>query len=282
MERHLFKFGDSSLALVIPKKWTENSGLGPTSLIYITENEGGDLVLASKEHIKKDSEIIVGAGMSSQVVERWVELHYLYGTSKLRLYSADGNIQKRIEYIEENMNKNCPGFVITSQSDKDIIIEDFMDMKEQSIEKIIGRVRSLIGYEFREFTEGNPKSIAGIEDLVNRFYMLGTRYVFITQPKDALKYFRMLERIEEISDNMNRITADPSPAKKRIIAELKKEFDAGFLGFYGDIKAIERTATLRAEIVNMITKAKLKTFEAFCLYQIADHIANISEFGLRI
>jgi bifunctional DNA-binding transcriptional regulator/antitoxin component of YhaV-PrlF toxin-antitoxin module len=45
VEKHLFKFGSSSLGLIMPKKWVEKRGLKASSVIYLVENEGGDIVI---------------------------------------------------------------------------------------------------------------------------------------------------------------------------------------------------------------------------------------------
>ena len=282
MERSLFKFGESSLALVIPKKWTEKNSLSAKNVIYLSESDGGDLVISPRQRTRSESEIVIDAHNNSIIIGRWVELHYLYGTNKLRIYAPDGIEQPKIEAIESEITRNCPGFVVTSQSSKEIIIEDFMDMKEQSLEKIIGRLKSLVEYEFREILEGDPKNIVGIEEIVNRFYMMGTRYVFVTQPKDALKYFRLLERIEQISDNMEKISIDGKTKHKKIFYDLKTQFETGFSGFYGNMKAISDTATMRAQIIDKISKSKMDRLDALSIREISNHITNMSEFGLKI
>ncbi len=282
MERNLFRFGESSLALVVPKKWTEKNSLKPSSTLYISENESCELVLASKGIRNAEKEIVVSNDMTSGMVSRWIELHYLHGTSKLVVNFHDNMSSRAVKEIESRISQNCPGFVATEQSGKHMVIEDLMGTSEQSLDKIIGRLRSLIQFEFREVLEGDPRNIEGIEELVNKFYMIGTRYVFVTQPKDQLVYFRLLERIEQISDNMNDISIECKTKHKKIFAELSEMLYVGFAGFGGDMKAVGRAASIRKAIKERVAKTKMDKFDAFCLTDTANHMANIAEFGLRV
>ena len=282
MERHVFKFGESSLALVVPKPWTEKNALKPTDTVYLSETDGGDLVISSKGSVKKHADMVIDKQLKPILLSRWVGMHYMYGTGKLHIHSKDNITVDQLEALEERISADCAGFEITSQTNDDIKIEDFMDTKEVTLTKIQERLKALIGFEFREMIEGDPNSVKKIEKLVNRFYMLGTRYTYIMQPKEELKHFKVLELMERISDNINLIATQKDRKHTKVFEQLRKQFDQSFLGFEGNMKVIEEIAKGREEIIKLISASKMQELEAQRFKEIADYISNIAEFGLRV
>ena len=99
--------------------------------------------------------------------------------------------------MQKEIGSECPGFEIISQSSNKLEIEDLTDIKEIKIEKIISRLRSLVLQQFVEVKSGNNDAVMGIEELADRFYMLGIRYVNIVQPKDVIKYYRTVAALED-------------------------------------------------------------------------------------
>jgi antitoxin component of MazEF toxin-antitoxin module len=282
VEKHIFKFGSNSAALIIPKKWLDGNGLKFSDTVYVTESESGNLVISPKETAKKRSEKVVTSKTKPLFLSRWVGLHYMYGTGKLRIYSADGLTQAQIEGIEDEINAECPGFEITSQSNKDMEIEDFTDIKEINLDKVISRLKSLINQEFAEIKQGDPKTIARLEKLVNRSYMMGVRYVNITQAKDALVYFGILESLETVSDKLDAISSDFEIPDPHIFAELDAEFELCFPAMKGDSKALEKVAELRESMIKRLLRSRLDRMCVKLLIEIANSISSIAEFGLRV
>src|SRR5271165_3331398 len=100
MEKHIFKFGSSSLALIIPKKWTEKNGLKQSSCIKLDENEHGELVLSANSEKKEKKVLVINSKLDPDTVARWVGMHYMYGIGKITLKSTDTITKKQIEEIE--------------------------------------------------------------------------------------------------------------------------------------------------------------------------------------
>jgi phosphate uptake regulator len=280
MEKHIFKFGENSLAMIIPKRWADKHGVKPSSLVQLDESEDGALTITTGKPPAREAEKSITPNMSPLLVGRWVGLHYMYGTSRLRLRSASGLTQPQLDGIETKIRDECPGFEVTSESHNEVVIEDFTNIKEIDLEKILSRLRSLIEQEFREITGDNPKTVKKIEKIVNRFYMLGIRYVNITQAKDALKYSRILQLIELISDNLNAIADAHTIKDKSIFEDLGRAFRMAFDGAGGDQKHLDQVAELRASVVKKIKRSKAGELHGYLLEDIANGIANISEFGL--
>lgn len=281
MEKHIFKFGDSSLALIIPKKWATKHGLSSQSAISVDEGSRGELVLSAGAPAVSEAERFVSRSLSPVLAGRWVGLHYMYGTSRLRLYSKDGFTAAQVDAIEGKINSDCSGFEITSQSGTEITIEDFTNIKEIDLGKVIGRLRFLVEQEFMEVEGGNAASIRKLEQRVNRFYMLGVRYVNIIQPRDYTRYIGMLAMLEQISDNMEMLSANLDRVPGVIYRALHEEFSMCKAGFDGDSKSIESAAALRVDVRRRIAKARLDGLQAHLLTSIADNISNIAEYGLK-
>lgn len=281
MERHIFKFGENSIALILPKKWADKSGLKPSGTVFLSESESGNLIVSPKETAKQEAERVITSRTKPSFAARWVGIHYMYGVGKLRIYSADGLTSAQAEAIGTKVGAECPGFEITSQSNKDIIIEDFTNIREVDIEKILLRLRSLINQEFMELAQGNPKTIPKIEALVNRFYMLGFRYVNITQAKDALMYFGVLNFLEDISDKLDEVSQYFKADGKQVLGELRAGFELSAAAMKGDGKAVEKVAEMRESVSGRLSHSKYDGVHAKILLEVANDISKIAEFGLR-
>jgi len=89
MEKHIFKFGEGSMALILPKKWVDKNGLKPSNTIYLSENENGNLIIAANGTEKRDTERITDSSTNPIFVGRWIGLNYMYGTAHIHLYSKE-------------------------------------------------------------------------------------------------------------------------------------------------------------------------------------------------
>jgi phosphate uptake regulator len=280
MEKHVFKFGTGSLAIIIPKKWADKNGIDDKKSLELNENQNGELVLSTKAVGPMEVERTISAGMKGSLVGRWIGMHYLYGFSKIRLYSKNGFTQDQLDGVEERII-DCPGFEITSESNNDIIIEDFTDIKDVDIEKVVNRLRSLINQEFAECLGENHKTVMKIEKLVNRFYMLGVRYVNITQAQDALKYLEALQQLEYISDRLAIVSSSLHSRGKEIISDLNRQFGLCIEGFHGNVGAIQQVAEIRVGVKGKVKGFKGDSLEKYLLSQLSNSISSIAEFGLR-
>ncbi len=281
MEKHIFKFGESSLAMIVPKKWAEKRGLKPSSEIYASEDENGNLVISSSQMAKREVEKIVNPRMNPDLLARWVGIHYMYGASRIRILSQQGIPHALSDAIEAKVSRECPGFEITGQTNTELVIEDFTNMKEIDLDRIIGRIRSLVDQEIMEISTGNAKTIGKLEKLVNRFYMLGVRYIHITQPNDSIKYFTVLELLENTSDSLESLAPSGLQGAGGVLDGLRKLFSDSFKGLAGDEKAIESIEDQRGAVIKRINRLKADKLQVQSLKGIADNATKIAEFGLK-
>ncbi len=282
MEKHIFKFGETSLAMIIPKKWADKNGLSASSGISVTEGTSGELIVQTQQPRQQEMEKTMNKSMNPELVGRWVGLHYMFGTAKLRLRSKDGITGAQMNAIEAKLNNDCSGFEITTESSNELIIESLTDMKEVDIGKIMQRIRFIIDAEFKEMANGNYSMISGMEKRVNRFYMLGTRYLNIVQPKGYAKYYRALDLLEALSDSMSALTDyDRAKSSNELLMIMQKQFSICFRGFEGEEKSIEETESLRKEVLAKLSKGKMDRFQRYLMTKVVDCTSGIAEFGLN-
>jgi hypothetical protein len=282
MEKHLFKFGKGSAAFIVPKRWIEKRGLKYNGAVFISENEAGDLIVSTKNTLKEDAAKIIDDKTSVGIITRWIGVHYMYGTHKLKISSRNVITRAQVRAVEDKVEGWCSGFEIVSQSKNDMIIEDLGNMGEIDIVRIITRLRSLTNQIFWELIDGDPKTVPEIERLTNRYYMMGVRHVNLTQAKDSLKYFSVLKMIETIGDDLEYIAINYTVKNKAYFRELQEQFDLCFTALGGDEEAIESIALFREDIKRRIKEARMEEAQANLIRDIINKVSNIAEFGLKV
>ncbi len=75
---------------------------------------------------------------------RWAGLHYMQGTQTLRIHSSRGITAEQAMAVSNRVSSECSSFEITSQSSSDIFIENFSDMSEVEIDRILMRIEAII------------------------------------------------------------------------------------------------------------------------------------------
>jgi hypothetical protein len=281
MEKHLFKFG-GSLALVMPKRWTEKNALVAKSEVYLSETETGDILISGKVNAREVRETSVNSRTNASFLSKLVDAYHLHGAKKVRIHSTDHLTKEQVKAIVNKINLKCPGFEITSQSTDDIIIEDFTDIKEIDVHKIMLRIRSLIKHEFDELRADKSETIPETEVLIDRFYRLGVRYLYITQPKDALVYFRVLLLLETIGDQLYYLSSE-SKANKNTLKELSNQFDSSFSAFLaGTNVEIEEAEEMKDTFLKRLRSNKPKGDTFYVLKELSINMSKIANYGLKV
>ena len=281
MEKNVFKFGESSIAFILPKKWADKEGLKPKGSVIITEGKDGTLIISTR-HIKiNNAERMVDANLNPLFITRWIGLHYMYGTTQLILHAKEKFTQKQLEAIEDKLNNDCAGFEIIEQSEKKLCIEDFTNIKEVELKKIYSRIKFMIDQEFKEILENKIFMLERLEKQVNRFYTLGIRYVNIIQPSNFLGHISVLNLLEQISDYILEIDTSIYIKNNKIVKMIYEQFILSFDAFDGDEDAIIKVGQMRLEIGKQIKLARIDRFYGRLLLNISDNIAGIGEYGFK-
>jgi phosphate uptake regulator len=281
MEKHIFKFGSSSLGLIVPKKWVEKRKLKANSPVFVRENSSGDLVVSPLEWKERTLEKVASKKTDPDALVRWITVCYMYGIGKLRIFSQEGFRDEQLSAVQKELKDECPGFEIITQSSNEIRIEDLTDLKEIDLGKILKRLSSLVQQEFLEIQQGSHGTVDRLEELVDRFYMLGIRYVNIVQPGDMIRYYKAIQMMEMISDNLATLSSKGMGVKQTsIIKTLSDQFNLVFKGFESDEKAIAAVSELRKEIREKVEGMRVDAVQKKLIKEVATYSSQIAEFGL--
>ncbi len=278
MEKRLFKFGGSSLAFVIPKKWADRNGLAASSMINIAENEGGDMIITTKEMPKSEAEeALVTHDMT--FIGRLIGFHYMYGTTKLRLYSKEGLTQKETKEIENRVRRFYVGFEITSRSKNDVVLEDITNMREVSIKKIISRLRLLVSEEFKDILAKRYEAVPETEELINRFYLFGIRYLNAVKPKNMYIYLRPIEYLELVGDTLQRLSKADLSKIESLLRENQKQLELSISALGGNRESMNEAFKMAEAILKKMKTMKLEPFRYNLMYDLTLSINAIAEVG---
>lgn len=281
MEKHIFRFGNSSMGIIVPKKWIGKRGLSAESIVYVSENNKGDLVISAQQRSDRIASETMSRNDYPERIVRFVEVYYMSGVRKLVLNSKDGFTSEQLEALQKKINNECPGFEIVEQISNRINIEDFTNFNDVDLDRILTRLNALVKQEFAELLAGNSGTIDRLEELVDRFYMLGIRYVNIVQPSDVIKYYRAIQLMEMIADNLASLAASHAgPQYMKLMEKLESEFNLALTGFGGDERAIAGAEALRRELRAEIAAMKMDGLKKKLLKEIATFASQIAEFGL--
>ena len=284
MEKHIFKFGEKSWAIVVPKAWVEQNKIDEKNTMRLYEDAQGNLVVSARSEVQKEAELFLDSKIMPGVAARWVGMYYRQGAGKLRVYVEEGQTGSRqFEAIAKLVGTTCPGFEVISRSQKEMVLEDFTDIKQVTFETVMSRFKSLIDEELSDMQSGNLDAVAALEDLVNRFFMLGVRYLSLTHGAEELNRFKIFQLLETISDQINILSRDSSISKNRALFEhLIGEFDACFKGLEGDYISIKRVFEIRDSVQMSVSKLRLGDLQKYLVIEIAKNLSKIAELGLDV
>lgn len=282
MEKNIFKFGNSSLAIIVPKKWTEKHGVKAGSSITVNEDSAGNLIFSAHRNAEVEAVKIISRSTDPYFIWRWVGLYYRFGINKLELVSKDGFSPEQISALKDQIEQYSPGFEIMNQTAIRITVEDLTKQKDMDVDRMISRMRSLVLEGFREIITGEYETMTDTEALLNRFYQLCLRYINIVQPPNMLKYFRAVESMEEIGDLLTKIAKEYRYNKtlNPLLVRSQEAFSLSKMAFEGDEKAISSIYELKKEL-QYKKRGKIGRGEEL-IEEILKYINYIAEFGLTV
>lgn len=284
MEKNIFKFGSSSLALIIPKRWTTKHGLKPGSSITVSEDSAGNLILSTRHSAEIKVTKVVDSSTNPYFIWRWIGLYYRFGVRRIDVVSKDNFTPEQVAALKEQIELYSPGFEIMGQTANIITIEDLTEQNEIDLNKMMGRMHSLIDESFRELISGEYEKIEDTEALLNRFYQLCLRYINVVQPTNMLKYFRVTESMEEIGDLLLKLSKTGCGKNKAVnlfLVRAREMFGLSDKAFEGDEGAIKQIY----KFVNELSGRRKESKDRECwdlISEIGKYTNYIAEFGLTV
>ncbi|MEM4641222.1 MAG: AbrB/MazE/SpoVT family DNA-binding domain-containing protein [Candidatus Pacearchaeota archaeon] len=162
--RKIIRFGNSSFVVSLPREWVEKNKLEKGDLIYLTQNDNGDLVIQPREkkQEKVDREITISIeGKDERSIKREIISAYLNNFSTVKIV---GNLQTKIEFIRKII-KNLMAMEIIRQSKGEIIAKVFLDTDTIKFEEITVRMDVMLKSIFQDIIEIFKKGELSKEDV---------------------------------------------------------------------------------------------------------------------
>ncbi|MBN2110641.1 MAG: phosphate uptake regulator PhoU [Methanosarcinaceae archaeon] len=294
--------GKSTYIVTIPKKWAVRSKLKSGSPLSIDYAEDGSLVIKppgfkESKKIKK-----VRADKKPEHLKRDIIGLYIVGDHQT--IEIQGNDLSR-EFREEirNLCARLVGFELVESTDSTLVIQDYLDSDEFTIEKGIKRMSSIIYLMLEELYlafEENDRSVC--RDIIRRdddidrmFILVSRQYVNRmnlrkVSEKDDLSlieafYYRLAgSDIERIGDHISKIAlhyeyTDIHPEFLKSLKELCRELQKIFMD------SVESLREYDNELANMVLESG-EQFDARLVIagnmQAGDHIEIIIDSFSRI
>lgn len=147
MKRRLIKLG-SSYAIALPKDWITRFGLEKKEEVTIEENEGSLSILAEERKVPKTEERIeILKDQTSEEICTRIYRAYINGAATIVLVGPLSQMQ--FDIIRE-VQKRFLGLEIAEQSERKIVLKDFVHISDFDIDTLLGRIFSNIVFMAEE------------------------------------------------------------------------------------------------------------------------------------
>ena len=299
--RRLIKFGNSSYIVSLPREWIDKNGLKKGDLVFLQEGESNEIVLFPKE--KKavpegDKKIEIDiTNRQMDDIKREITSAYINNFNMMSIKGKD--LKQKTNNIKEIIQP-LTGLEILEQSQKEIIIKDFLDVETISPKKMIRRIDNTIRSMFEDLKTGlkDAKMKSNIVDEIvsedqgiNKLYFLVMKITKIgMNSKELMKSFGMnynelssaewlAMNLEYIGDDLKRIAR--FLAKVRLNSRQKAYFENACnlieKSFIDSMTAYHQTQPILAREVLGRKQTVLKEIDKLCESGSNVLIGNIAE-----
>lgn len=195
--------GKSTYIVTLPKKWAIKSGMEAGTLVNMSYQEDGSLIIIPPKKSEKAFVVkkLSMKGSLEELKRQIIDTYILGGYSVLEV-KIDGVPEAKKEV--KDLCRNLIGFEIVGGKGSKILIQDFLDMDEFTIEAGLKRMASLIFFMFNELLEAlrleDYEALKGVVekdiDVDTMFFLLSKLYISRLNLKKVSK-----------NDNLNLIEA---------------------------------------------------------------------------
>lgn len=319
--RKVQRTGRSTLNVSLPKKWANSNGISNGSLIFITQNQNGDLLLSGERSERNLSIKIDIKSKRGDPLFRDIIACYLAGYRTIEIYSHNLNAtQKRdIHYI---INKLIGPEILEETLNK-VIIHDLLSSEELKLDHALKRIknmtRSMINDAISSLINKNKELAIDViqrDNDVDRLNLLVYRQFSeilnsrsIEQeinPVIAFNYMQAATNLERIADHASRIAEIASEIENELSAEIAErlsKFGSIFPNLMDESvsillnpdndkanQMIEKTKEMKKQLSSITAsfsdkcedKTLIRLAVAGSIERILDHIINISELAINL
>lgn len=216
--RKIIQFGKNSFVISLPKSWVERNKLSKGSEINLDESPATIIVSPKQnENISETKIKKISCDESGKKVGRNIISAYINNYSIIEIYGQ--NLKDYTKEIED-VTHSLVALEIMEQTPKKIMIKDFLNTQDISIENIIKRMDIIIRamfLEIEEIFEKNEKVDLEKRDYdINRLFYVGQKLInkLLDNPslsktlnvevRETIFYWQIIDSLEKIADQQKR------------------------------------------------------------------------------
>ena len=253
--RKLIQFGTNSFVISLPKDWLMRHNLKKGNEILVEESSGRLIVAPSGLALNKEVKIKkLHVDETKRRLQRRIISAYINNYNIIEVYGQ--GLKDHIDDVD-NTTKGLVALEIMEQTPKKIIIKDFLNTQDISMQNIINRMDIIIRAMLSDVSQMiEKKDILNLDkrDIdVNRLFYVGQKLInkVLENPslsksldidlKETMYFYIILDALEKIADQQKRLVryvSDLDPnciARKNILLiynNLIKDYTNTIRAFY--------------------------------------------------
>jgi len=210
--RSVYKLGDSTLVMSLPKSWAESVQLKKGDKILVRMKKDGTLSLFPNNMDRKElREVEIPVNISSEEdLERKIISNYIDGYSIIKLKAQEGIFKPQHHTVIRGIISKLIGLNIIELTPEEVIIQSLLDPSELPIRKGLERTYSLA----TSMCKGALKALMTSDDLMAKNILRmrtdldGFYYLVLRQLRSSLLRSDVLRRLNvEAIDCLDYLTA---------------------------------------------------------------------------
>ena len=243
--------GKSSYTLALPKRWVEELGLHPGSLVNVMrQNDSTLLILPSDAKaggLREEASIKVSKSETLGSVVRKVVSAYLLGHNSIHVSKGEGELTSVMrDAVKSAVRRYLVGTEIVADSSEGIALQVLLSFSELSVRNALRRMIRIASSmhvdavaSLRNVDKDTAMAVVKADDEVDRFglYLIRQlnvavqndgilREADIPSRRDCLDYRLIVKSVERVADHAVQIAQGvillKKPPEDRILTELEK------------------------------------------------------------
>ncbi len=177
--RKLIKFGKNSYVVTLPQEWIVKNKLVKGASLFIRYSPEGILISSSGEGSSAERKTLIDTTNKEQYeIQRDIVTAYVNNSKIIELRGSGlrDHSERLITFL-----KNFMSLEILEQTTDKIVVADFLNLEDISLENIAKRVDNIIRVMLddclRAFDEDLSDNLEQRDKIINRFYFLSYRMV---------------------------------------------------------------------------------------------------------
>ena len=298
--RKLIKFGNSSHVISVPNEWLKKNKLTKGDTIFLEENGHSELILMpeKRELIEEPKTVVIDTTNKTLIeIKREIVAAYINDINTIKLTGSE--IINKLKDIRAILD-NLVAIEIIEQTSEKIVAQDFLKIKDTSLEKVVRRVDTIIRNMMIDINLKNKndvyESIISRDADINKLTFLAYRVIkkaFKNQSvaeemnlsyTDLLNYYIIVQQLEELGDALKRVarTLRSFSANKpqledigKLYAALKDGYEKLMKSYHTkDITLARTVADLRTQCLFECVKFGEK-YQSYHANKMAEHFKDI-------